>query len=150
MQKIRNKALIFLLPAYILVLIAAFIPHHHHISGKFCTDRTEEQDLFHVMDVDCIDPNCEMNHDCDKDHGCDDSSCIAKVVYLAAHAIDGKGHGGLHPLMVPIQANNCELEHHEHLFGSSLSTLLHVPDTEVLHSRFLASSCGLRAPPTIA
>lgn len=150
MQNLRNKALFFLLPAYLVILAAAFIPHHHHFSSNFCTNRVEEHDLLHVILVDCINPHCEDHHSDHEGNNCDNSSCIAKVVYLASHFANDKHDDGLHPILVQIPADLCELSQHEYLFTTTPSALADTPYDAALHNRLFAASCGLRAPPALA
>ena len=133
LEALKKKADITLLVISVLIiLIAPFIPHHHH-DGLACAvmERCEQDNTYNDEHTD---------HATDNDGG---SLCIEDATFLVAKSVSQADLSNAHLFPILISTIN------EILFGDIYSEIK-IPDCryiEIYKSVDLGSSNGLRAPP---
>lgn len=152
MRFLHKKAAYLLLPAYLLMLIAAFIPHHHHIAQYICIENTSVQtEAYRALLVDCINNDCCKHQQDDTPRNCTDDTCITRIIHLNAdHAKQLRESNGFVEQDIPnvFVAYLYARYEEEHL---PIKVSYKPPIIEETIIEQLASAdCGLRAPPAIA
>lgn len=154
MRQWRKIASLFLLLAYIFVLVLSVVPHHHHTYGSICT----ENFLHHNNDGGLIIASCLEDHqdnsDCpSKTNKCSDMQCISRIVYVSGEIAKLTRNDGDQPLLplLPIPyADGIILDILPDASSYQQSQRLrYYPPNERIVKLLLASGVGLRAPPVL-
>jgi hypothetical protein len=152
MRQWRKIASLFLLLAYIFVLVLSVVPHHHHTYGSICT----ENFLHHNNDRGLIIASCLEDHpdnsNCpSKTNKCSDMQCISRIVYLSGEIVKFTRNDGDQPLrlllLIPYASGNIVNILPDAPDCQQLQKLRHSPPNDQIVKLLLTSGVGLRAPP---
>lgn len=81
-MKSREKISFTLLLAYLLVMVVAYIPHHHHSNSICLSCNTENTRYDYCQEPECTSCKPENNSNEDNKNHCKDSTCISKHSHL--------------------------------------------------------------------
>lgn len=148
MRQWRKIASLFLLLAYIFVLVLSVVPHHHHTYGSICTENFLDHDNDGGLDT----ASCLEDHQgSSKVNKCADMQCISRIVYLSgegAKLTRNDGDQPLRPLLLILHAAGNIID----ILPDAANyryppKLRYAPPNEQIVKLLLTSGVGLRAPP---